>query len=230
MRTLAIFGGSSSGLIVAASIARAAAAGEDVELIGFLNDLVPAGDRIGGYPVLGRFDDWRALAERVRLVTAFRLPDHAFERHARLRSLGVPEDRWETVRDPAALVDPSARIGPGCYLGPNAVIEHGAELGPHTIVRAGAYVSHDARVGEFGFVGPNASLLGRTVCGVGVHVGANAVCREGTVVGDYALIGVGAVVVGAVAAGARVAGNPARPLGPRRDPATGPNVSDVTAS
>lgn len=212
MRLIAILGGHSSGRIVADTIAALAAAGEPVELLGYLNDELAPGQTIGAAPVLGGFEGWRHLPPEVRFVAAFPTPRRARERYARLRSLGIPDERWATVRDPAARVSRAARLGAGCYVAPNAVIEHGAALGPHTIVRAGAYVSHDVRIGAFGFVGPNATLLGRSALGEGVHVGANAVCREGTALGDYAFVGIGAVVVRDVAADAVVAGNPARPL------------------
>ena len=210
MKRIAIFGGHSSGLIVAESIARLAVTGADVAVLGFLNDTVAVGERIGEHPVLARFDRWDTVAADVRLIAAFPLPEHARERYARLRSLQVPDERWESVLDPSAVVARSARIQAGCYVGPHAVVEHGAHVGAHTMLRAGAYVSHDVRIGAFGFVGPNAALLGRTVCGEGVHVGGNAVCREGIRMEDYAVVGIGAVVCNDVASGCVVAGNPAR--------------------
>jgi sugar O-acyltransferase (sialic acid O-acetyltransferase NeuD family) len=212
VRLIAILGGHSSGLIVADTVAAMAAAGEPIAVLGFLNDEIAVGERIGGFPVVGRFEDWRRVVAGVRFVAAFPFPGAARARHARLRSLGIPDERWETIRHPSAQIAPSAALGRGCYVAANVVVEHGAVVGAHAILRAGAYVSHDVRIGEFAFVGPSATLLGRSVLGEGAHVGANAVCREKTNVGAYALIGIGAVVVGDVAAAAVVAGNPARPL------------------
>jgi acetyltransferase EpsM len=210
MKSVVIMGGHSSGLIVAESIARAQAAGADARVLGFLNDVAAVGERIGPHCVLGGFGAWRTLAGDVGFIAAFPRPECARERYARLRGLGVPDERWATVVDPRAAVAEGARIAAGCYVGPFAVVEHGAHIGAHTMLRGGAYVSHDVSIGAFGFVGSNATLLGRTACALGVHVGSNAVCREGTRVGDYAVIGIGAVVVDDVLAGSVVAGNPAR--------------------
>jgi sugar O-acyltransferase (sialic acid O-acetyltransferase NeuD family) len=209
---IAVFGGHSSGLIVAETIATSAQRGETIALAGFLNDTRSPGDRIGDYPVLGRFDDWSTIDAEMRFIAAFPFPTEMAKRHGRLRALSVPDDRWQTVCHPGAHIARSALLGPGCYVAAGVVVEPGATVGAHTILRAGAYVSHDVTIGEFAFVGPRATLLGRTRVGAGVHIGANAVCREGSTLHDYALIGIGSVIVRDVEPGAVVAGNPARPL------------------
>lgn len=181
-----------------------------MRLLGFLNDTLAVGDRVGNYSVLGRFEDWSRMPPETKFIAAFPFATAMKERHARLRSLDIPDDRWESIVHPEGHLAARARIGIGCYVAAGVIVEHGANVGRQSILRAGAYVSHDVHVGEFGFVGPNATLLGRSVFGQGVHVGANAVCRDDIQVGDYALIGIGSVVVDDVEPGAIVAGNPAR--------------------
>jgi acetyltransferase EpsM len=209
---LVILGGEGSGVIVAESVAALRAAGNDVALLGFLNDAVAAGAAIGGVPVLGRFDEWSRVPRDAQFLAAFPSARQAQARHERLRALGIPPERWGRVVDPRARVAATSRIGRGSFVAPYAVVEPGAEIAAYSIVRGGAYVSHDVRLGEFGFVGPNATLLGRSRFGTGVHIGANSVCRDGVTVGDYALIGIGSVVVRDVAPYTVVAGNPARLL------------------
>jgi sugar O-acyltransferase (sialic acid O-acetyltransferase NeuD family) len=179
---------------------------------GFLNDRVARGTRIGGFDVLGRFDDWRELPDEVRLIAAFPLPGASRQIVERIRELDVPEERKLSVVHPASVVSSYAVVGAGCFIGPCAVVEHGAELGSDCIVRGGAYVSHDVRLGQGAFVGSNATLLGRSSAGTGAHVGPGSVIREGCAVGDFALIGVGSVVIRDVAEDEVVAGNPARRL------------------
>lgn len=199
MQLIAILGGHASGTIVAETLAAMEAAGEPVRVAGFLNDEIPCGETIGGWPVLGGFEGWKQLDPEILFLAAFPFPSQARVRYARLQSLGIPERRFATVRHPSAQVSPRAHLGAGCYVGANAVIEHGALVGPYGVIRAGAYISHDVRLGAFAFVGPNAALLGRSTFGEGVHVGANAVCRNGISVADYAMINIGAVVVRDVA-------------------------------
>jgi acetyltransferase EpsM len=209
VRRIAVLGGDGVGTIIAEVIEANAAAGALVTPFGFLNDAVPAGSEIAGYPVLGRFDDWAQLDADVLFIAAIMHAKAAAARHRRLRALGIPDERWATVVDRRARIAAGAGIGPGCYIAANAVIETGAHIGRWSAVRAGAYVGHHVQLGDFTFVGPNATLLGMSRYGDGAHVGGNAVCRERLSVGAYALIGIGSVVVRDVDAFTAVAGNPA---------------------
>ncbi len=209
---IAILGGDEVGSIIAEAIEANAARGGRVAVLGFLNDVVPAGSEIGGYPVLGAFDEWGELDADVRFIAAIVRPKAAQARHRRLRSLNIPDERWASVADRSARIAGGAVVGPGCFIAANAVVETGTRIGRWSTVRAGAYVSHHVQLGEFTFVGPNATLLGMSRFADGVHVGANSVCRERVTVGAYVVVGIGAVVVKDVAAFTVVAGNPARPL------------------
>jgi sugar O-acyltransferase (sialic acid O-acetyltransferase NeuD family) len=207
--SLVILGGHSSGLIVCEA---AAAAGLDVA--GFLNDTMDRGELLGGLPVLGRFEDWSLLGPDSTFIAAFPLPGSSRRVVGRLRDLAIPLDRLTSVVHPSASVSPRARLGPGCFVAPGAVIEHGAVVGAHSIIRAGAYASHDVTLGELCFFGPSSTALGRSSFGDGAHVGANAVVREGISVGAFALIGIGSTVIRDVAADTTVAGSPARLVAP----------------
>ncbi|HUB94458.1 MAG TPA: UDP-3-O-(3-hydroxymyristoyl)glucosamine N-acyltransferase [Stellaceae bacterium] len=59
---------------------------------------------------------------------------------------------------PGAVVDPSARLGPGCAIEPNAVIGAGAELGRNCLVGANAVIGPGCVLGNEVRVGANASL------------------------------------------------------------------------
>jgi acetyltransferase EpsM len=177
-----------------------------------LNDEHAIGSTIGEVPVLGRFDDWATLDGDMEFIAAFPLPTAARRILARLHGLAIPAGRFASVVHPTAVTSPSTEIGAGCFIAAGAVVEHHARLGPHTIVRSCAYVSHDVVAGEHCFFGPSSTALGRSSFGDGAHVGANSVVREGTRVGAFAVIGIGSAVIREVPDGATVAGSPARAL------------------
>jgi sugar O-acyltransferase (sialic acid O-acetyltransferase NeuD family) len=206
-----ILGGTGSGAIVSQTIRDCAASGAPIELRGYLNDDIETD--LAGYPVFGRFEQWRECPTDVNFISAVMTPGKAWIRSARIKSLGIPPDRWITIVHPTANVAVSVTVGHGSYVGAAVILEPGTTVGDHCHLRGGCYVSHDVQVGDFVFVGPNATLLGRSIIGEGAHVGANAVCRDSRSIGRYSLVGIGAIVTHDVPEFVVVAGNPARSIG-----------------
>jgi UDP-perosamine 4-acetyltransferase len=107
------------------------------------------------------------------------------------------------VLHPAALVSPSAVIGPGAQVMARAVIGPEAALGPLCLVNTGAIVEHECRVGEAAHLGPGAVLCGGASLGPRAWLGAGAVVRAGVAIGADVVIGIGeAVLSGATGGGA----------------------------
>jgi sugar O-acyltransferase (sialic acid O-acetyltransferase NeuD family) len=207
-RKIIILGGIGSGMVVAEAVKALAAAGERIELLGFLNDHERKGSQLGDIPVLGRFEQWCECPGDTQFISAIPSVREAWHRYRRILSLGIPQERWSTIVHPAAQVSSGARIGVGSYIGPGAMVQCGVVAGNHLGLRG--YVSHDAQLGDYVQVGPNATVLGYSRLGEGVYFSANAVCRDRITIGRYAVIGIGSTVVGDVADCEVVAGNPAR--------------------
>ncbi len=117
-----------------------------------------------------------------------------------------------TIVHPRAIVSARATIGRGAQVLAGAVVNTGAVLQTNALINTGAIVEHDCRIGEHAHVSSGACLAGGVEVGVLAHIGAGATVRQGVRIGAGALVGAGAVVVREVAAGAVVAGVPARPL------------------
>ncbi len=123
-------------------------------------------------------------------------------------------DRAGTVVHPGAIVSAGAQLGAGVYVGPGAVINSGATIGAHAIINSGAIIEHDVEVARGVHVAPGAAVGGSARLGEDALVGLGARVLPGVRVGAGALVGAGAVVVEDVTVGRRVAGVPAREIGP----------------
>lgn len=114
------------------------------------------------------------------------------------------------------VVHPSAVLGREVTLGSGTVVMAGVIVNPRTrvgenaVLNTGCRVDHDCRIGAHAHIAPGATLTGGVSVGEGTLVGAGSVTLPGITIGAHAVVGAGAVVIRDVAAGAVVAGVPAR--------------------
>lgn len=181
------------------------------EPAGVLDD-DPASAGLPGIPLLGPVAMAEALC-RQGLTAAHVALGHNARRAglgAWLRELGYA---LPVLRHPSAVVAGTARLGEGSVLLPRVVLGAAATVGAHVILNTGCIVEHDCVVEEAAHVAPGAVLGGGVRVGAHALVGLGAAVRPGMRIGEGAVVGVGAAVVADVAAGTRVGGVPAVPLG-----------------
>ncbi len=189
---------------------RMAENGDDVDVVGFLNDQEPSGSNIANVPILGPFEHWKKLPPQTRFAAHLHKAGDMAQRINRIESLGVHAERWFGIYDPTSAVGRGCRFGVNVYLGAHSVVKPMTGIGNHACVRDGASIGHDVILEDFSFVGANATLGGYVNIGKGAFVGLGSVIREHVTIGAMSTVGMGAVVLDDVAEGAVVVGNPAR--------------------
>lgn len=90
----------------------------------------------------------------------------------------LPPVRIASSIHATAIVDSSAKLGPGVSLGPYAVIEAGAQIGAGTQIGAHCFVGAGARTGE------NCRLYPRVTLYAGVQLGHCVILHSGAVIGS----------------------------------------------
>lgn len=208
-----VLGGSGDGLVVAEAIHQAISAGENVELVGFLNDVLPVGEILQSVSVLGRFEDWRKLDEDILFCPAVQKVKDMQARAARIEGLGIPDARWGAVVHPRAVVASDVKIGAGAFIASCATVQPESRIGRFASLRAGAMLGHHCVVKDHGYVGPNATMCGRSTVEFGAHLGPNAVLLDSTTMGAFAVAGIAAAVTKNVPDYWIVFGNPAIRVG-----------------
>jgi sugar O-acyltransferase (sialic acid O-acetyltransferase NeuD family) len=185
--------------------------GETYRCVAFVDDAAQKqGTETHGHPVLAR----SALAER---PDAFVLavpgsPTSYRNRRQVVESLQVSAQRFARVIHPTARISPLAVIGQNVLIMAGVVITSNAIVGSHVCVLPNTVIHHDAVVGDWSLVGSNVTIAGGATIGRNCYIGSGSSIMNGVHVDDGALVGLGSNVIRSVAAGATVAGNPARQI------------------
>jgi sugar O-acyltransferase (sialic acid O-acetyltransferase NeuD family) len=147
------------------AVAEAAELSGQFEVVGFLDDALPAGKSVLNVAVLvpmGSMGYHRAAADQ----TIVAIGNNAV-REKLMHQLAAAGLALATVVHPRAIVSPSAVLGAGSSVMAGAIVGTEARLGVGSIVNCGAVVDHHAIVEDFGHLGVNASMAGATVLGRG---------------------------------------------------------------
>lgn len=133
-------------------------------------------------------------------------------RQQKLQQLDKTGAKIITLIHPSATVSRYTQIGPGSVVVAGAVINPDCIIGSGTIINTCSSVGHDCTLGNAVHICPGARLAGGTKVADRAWVGVGSSVRQLIKIGADAIVGAGSAVVKDVSAGTVVVGNPARPL------------------
>lgn len=205
MRSLALFGASGHGKVVADT---ALAAGWERVL--FFDDAWPAVDDNGHWPVVGNMASLLSrLGEFDGAVVSIGNCVVRWQKQHLLQAAGA---KMAIIVHPGSCVSRFATLGPGTVVLAGAVVNVDAVIGEAGIINSGATVDHDCSLAYAVHVSPGAHLSGNVTVGACSWVGVGATVRQGLRIGEAVMVGAGAVVVKNVSDLTTVVGCPAAPI------------------
>ena len=214
---LVIVGAGGFGREVHAVVEAINAAGDALDLVGYVDDLGTSDEllarlgtlRLGGIDLL--CTDAGPIDGDVGYVVAIGAGEVRRRIDTRLTAAGR---RPLTLVHPMATVGGDNRIAEGCILTAGARVTTNITLGRHTQLHVNCTIGHDSVLDDFVSVYPGATVSGNVHLAEGVTIGTGANVLPGVTVGAGAFVGAGAVVTADVEPGVTVVGVPARPTTP----------------
>lgn len=214
MKKLIILGGRGIGMI-AASVAN------DLgfyKVLGFLNDLLPIGTKVGKfntYEVIGKSEDVNKYLkdEDIYFFVGYVGMQNEKEVYDKVISLKIPQDRFATLIHSTAIIPKGfCSIGYGVLMAPLSQLSPDTKIADNCILLPNSFLGHDSTMDRFSHLTTNSVVGGNVKIGRAAHIGSNATIREDVTIGDFALVGAGSVVLKDVPNNSIVVGNPAKIL------------------
>lgn len=187
---------------------------KDIEVHGFLNDMVEKGDEINGFPVLGKTNDWVQFSndESVKFIFAIHPVGHGSLRVKLFESLDIPDRLLYTLIHPTAFIAYNAVLEPGVMVMSNSYIGPAAKLEKCVLCMANTVIGHNTKLGLYCHVSVGAVVSSYVNIGTASDIALNATVMEKLTIEDFAVVGAGAMITKNVHKNEVVIGNPQRVL------------------
>ena len=209
MTRILIVGAGGHAQVIADLIMSRARLGEDVQLIGFVDDdFRLLGREILGVKVLGPIG---LVNEVEHDAVVIGIGDNL----TRARVYGELQTRGMAfcrATHPHAVVADDVKLGAGSVVFANAVINTGSVIGANVIVNTGATIDHHAQIDTHVHIAPGAHLGGAVIVAEGAFLGIGSSVIPNRTIGAWSTVGAGAVVLDDIPPHTTVVGVPAKPL------------------
>lgn len=192
-KTKVIIAGSSGHLKVIIDIFEKS---DNFNIIGIVDPIKRIGERIFGYPILGKDEDLPSIVDLYNCKNFFiAIGDNAlrFNVYKKLKKI-VEDCEFVNAIHPSTQIGKNVIIGKGVAVMANAVINPDSEISDFVIINTNSCVEHDSYISEFVTIAPGAVIGGNVTIGKYSAVSIGATILHGKKIGKNTIIGAGAVV------------------------------------
>ncbi|MFN5319598.1 MAG: NeuD/PglB/VioB family sugar acetyltransferase [Bacteroidia bacterium] len=149
-------------------------------IAGILDSIKPIGERVLGYPILGKDTMLEELAAKGHAffitIGQIKTPAPRIALYNRIEACGA---EMPVIISPLAHVSKHAKVGKGSIIMHYALVNAAAEIGHNCIINSRALVEHDALIGNHCHISTGALINGGAKVGDFSFIGSGAVFREG---------------------------------------------------
>lgn len=163
------------------------------ELLGYVDDMVPTGTRVGNGSVLGNLDYLETVDSSVSLTIAIGSTKTRKKIYERIDTIG--DFNYPNLIDPEVRVSNRVKYGKGCIICAGCLLTVDITLSDFVILNLGCTVGHDVQIGSFVTAYPSVNISGMVTIGSIAEIGTGTQIIQGTKVIENCIIGAGTVVV-----------------------------------
>lgn len=207
MKNIIIIGAGGNSKVIADIIHERIKIGEELEIIGFLddNDLKK---EFQSYPVVGPISMINALRHDKQIWFVNGIGNNGIRRE--LYHQYGDDLQYLTVIHPSVIIGSGVNIGSGSIVMPGVIINSGTNVGKQVIVNTGAVLEHDNIIEDFSHIASGTVTAGNVHVGECSMLGTGTRVIQGICIGSNVMLGAGAVVIGDICDNCTAVGIPAK--------------------
>jgi len=209
MKSIAIYGAGGFGREVEMLINKVNSNEQHYTFIGYFDDGIENGTKVGEGEVLGGIAELNAYEEVIGLVIAIGDPK---TKKRIVNSIKNDKVQHQILIHPNVDIGKRVKIGDGSLICGGTIITEDIEIGEHVILNLACTVGHDVKIGSYCSFMPSVNISGEVIIEPNVFVGTGAQIINRKKIGEGSIIGAGAVVTKDIPSNCTAVGSPAKPI------------------
>lgn len=209
MKDLVIYGAGGQGRELLEIIEEINRESAEWNILGFIDDKLPSGGEVCGYPLLGGFDFFIRCRQPVGVVLGF--ADCAAKEAAYEKIKASGEHAYfPVIVHPYSYVSARAFLAEGAAVARFCSVNVNARIGKCVVVNNKCEIAHDSTVGDFASLMPSVNISGNVTIGKRTFIGVQAAVLQGVTIGSDSIVGMCSTVLTDIPDECTAVGSPAK--------------------